>query len=67
MPGRWLRNPGSEVVLSIALRRRDPSPRFKEVAHPSARLWTHHLEVRSPVDLDPPVEAWLREAYESAG
>lgn len=67
LPGRWLKRPTSEVVLSIALPRHDPSPRFKEVVHPAARVWMHHLEVRSPEDLDVDVEAWLREAYEAAG
>jgi hypothetical protein len=67
LPGRWLRHPTSEVVLSIALQRRDPSPRFKEVAHPTGKVWMHHLEVRSVEDLDAEVESWLREAAESAG
>jgi len=66
LPGKWPRHPSSEVVLSIALRRPDPSPRFKEVAHPAERVWMHHLEVRSVEDLDGEVEVWLREAYESA-
>jgi len=67
LPGRWLRRPGSEAVLSIALRRHDPSPWFKEVAHPAERVWMHHLEVRSVEDLDNEVEAWLCEAYQAAG
>lgn len=67
LPGRWLKNPASEAVLSIALRQPDPSPRFKEVVHPAEGVWMHHLEVRLSGDLDSEVEAWLREAYESAG
>ena len=31
LPGRWLAHPGAEVVLSLALPRRDASPRWKEV------------------------------------
>lgn len=54
-------------MLSIALRGHDPSPRFKQVAHPAERVWMHHLEVQSVADLDTEVGAWLREAYESAG
>jgi len=61
LPGRLLRHPSSEVVLSIALRRPDPSPRFKEVAHPAERAWMHHLEIRLVEDLDGEVEARLRE------
>ncbi len=67
MPGSWLRSPGSEAVLSIALGRLDPSVRFKQVAHPAQRIWMHHLEVRAPEELDGQVAAWLREAYDRAG
>jgi hypothetical protein len=66
-PGRYLRDPGAEVVLSLALGRHDPSPRWKEVAHPSARHWVHHLEVHAETDLDDEVAAWLREARDRAG
>jgi hypothetical protein len=64
--GRWLRNPTGKVVLSIALPRRDLSPRFKEVAHPAKRVWMHHLEVHRVEDLDHEVQARLREAYDSS-
>jgi hypothetical protein len=67
LPGTWLARPADDVVLTIALGRHDPSPRFKEVAHPSPRHWVHHLEVRALTDLDDDVAAWLREAYERAG
>ena len=67
LPGTWLARPADDVGLTIALGRHDPSARFKEVAHPSARHWVHHLEVRVPTDLDDAVAAWLREAYERAG
>lgn len=66
MPGRWLRHPASEVVLSVALGRPDPSPRFKQVAHPAKGIWIHHLEVRHVAALDDEVERWIREAYETA-
>jgi hypothetical protein len=67
LPGRWLANPSAEVVLSIALRRRDDSARFKEVAHPARGVWMHHLEVRALADLDDEVLGWLREAAEGRG
>jgi hypothetical protein len=66
-PGRYLAHPTAEVVLSIALGRRDPSPRFKEVVHPSPRHWIHHLEVHDAAAADDEVAAWLREAWERAG
>jgi len=62
MPGQYLRHPDAEVVLSLSLGRHDDSPRWKEVAHPSARHWIHHLEVRDLADIDDEVAGWLREA-----
>lgn len=67
LPGQYLDHPGAEVVLSVALGRRDPSPRFKQVVHPSALHWMHHLEVHRPDDVDSEVRGWLREAYDRAG
>ncbi len=66
IPGRYLRKPTAEVVLSIALGRRDASPRFKEVAHPTPAEWMHHLEIHQLGDLDDEVANWLREAAERA-
>lgn len=66
-PGRYLRRPAAEVVLSIALGRRDGSARWKEVVHPSPTTWMHHLEVHDPSDIDDAVAAWLHEAADDAG
>ena len=66
-PGLYLRRPTAEVVLSIALDHELDSPRLKEVAHPSPRVWQHHLELHTPDDLDDEVAAWLVEACEAAG
>jgi hypothetical protein len=46
-PGRYLPHPGAELVLSIALPREVPSPRWKEIAHPAPRIWQHHLEIQT--------------------
>ena len=43
------------------------SERFKEVVHPAPTVWMHHLEIRSPDDVDGEVEAWLREAAGATG
>jgi hypothetical protein len=66
-PGRWLTRPAAEVVLSVSLGRPDPSPRFKEVAHPARAHWMHHLEVTDATDVDDEVAGWLREAADRAG
>jgi hypothetical protein len=65
-PGQYLARPSAEVVLSIVLDRRDDSPRWKEVVHPSPAHWMHHLEVHDPAEIDDEVTAWLREAAELA-
>jgi uncharacterized protein DUF5655 len=66
MPGQYLRKPAAEVVLSIALGRHDPSPRFKEVVHPAPATWMHHLELHDADEVDDEVVGWLREAAERA-
>ena len=66
LPGQYLARPAAECVLSIALGRHDPSPRFKEVVHPSPRHWLHHLEIHDVADIDEEVMAWLQEAADRA-
>jgi len=66
LPGRWLRRPGAEVVLSVSLPRRDDSARWKEVVNPAPGRWMHHLEIRAAADLDDEVAAWLAEAWTAA-
>jgi hypothetical protein len=66
-PDRWLEGRTAPLVLSIALRRRDRSKRWKEVVRPAPGRWMHHLELWSPREVDEPVLAWLREAWELAG
>jgi hypothetical protein len=66
-PGQYLRNPAAEVVVSIALPERDPSPRWKEVVQPSPGRWMHHLELRDLEDIDDEVAGWLERAWLAAG
>jgi hypothetical protein len=65
VPGRYVKS-DVPAVLSIALPREVVSARFKEVAHPAPRVWMHHLELRSPGQVDDEVRAWLREAFDAA-
>jgi hypothetical protein len=67
LPVAWARRPGVEVVLSISRSHVVDSTRWKQVAHPSARTWMHHLEVYGVDDLDDEVRSWLHEAYAEAG
>jgi len=67
LPGQYLAKPAADVVLSFALGRPDPSPRLKEVVHPSPGHWMHHLEVDDADDIDDEVVGWLREAAARSG
>ena len=66
LPGQYLRKPAADLVLSIGLGRRVSSSRWKEVAHPAAAHWIHHLEIRAPAEIDAEVLEWLHEAAERA-
>ena len=66
MPGKYVRKPGAEIVLSLCLGRRDDSKRFKQVAHPTPWNWIHHLEVHHIDDIDDEVARWLQEAADYA-
>lgn len=66
LPGMYLKAPGSEVVLSIALRRRIDSQRWKQVVEPHPGWWMHHLEIHDVTDVDDEVDGWLVEAATAA-
>lgn len=67
IPARYLRGKVAPLVLSVALGRRDPSPRWKQVVEPRPGRFMHHLELREAADIDDEVAAWLREAWAGAG
>jgi len=66
MPAMYLGRGDVPLVLTIGMRRRDTSPRWKQVVEPAPGRFTHHLELRSPSNVDAVVLDWLREAWESA-
>lgn len=66
VPARYLRVQVAPLVLTLALRRRDGSPRWKEVVEPTPGRFTHHLELNSINDIDAAVYGWLREAWAEA-
>jgi Domain of unknown function (DUF5655) len=65
-PRRYLGQRGAELVVSIALPRRDTSPRWKQVVQPSPPSWMHHLELADAEQIDGEAVAWLREAADWA-
>jgi hypothetical protein len=67
MPGTYLHGPRPPLVVTVALRRHDVSPRWKEIVEPYPGRFIHHLELRAAAEVDDEVRAWLREAWEIAG
>ena len=58
------RSPAAQpLVLTVALRHLDTSPRWKEVVEPAPGRFTHHLELRSPDQVDAEVRDRLAEAW----
>ncbi len=67
MPRKYLGNRGAPLVLTVALRRRDRSRRWKQVVEPAPGRFTHHLELRLVRDVEAQVVGWLAEARRDAG
>ena len=67
MPDRYLYKEAAPHVLNISLRRRDLSPRWKQVVEPQPRRFMHRLEMFSVDDLEEAITPLLAEACESAG
>ncbi len=53
-----------KLVLGFVLAGPLESPRVTRTERVSSRTWAHHVDVRSPGDLDDEVSRWLRDAYE---
>ena len=51
------------LMLTVCLRRRDKSPRWRAVNEPYPGRYVHHLELKSIADLDDQVRAWLSESW----
>lgn len=66
-PDRYLRGKHlAPLVLSISVRDRIESPRWKEVAEPVPGRFMHHLELNSADDIDFEVVKWLEQARSEA-
>ncbi len=62
-PGQYLTGrPTAPLVLTLALRRHDESPRWKQIVEPAPGRFMHHLELYAVADVDAEVRGWLREA-----
>lgn len=66
IPSMALRRGPPDVYLAFDLPRRVASPRIKESIEVRPGLWTHHMLLRKPGDVDAEARAWLREARDAA-
>lgn len=63
---RYLHGQHAPLVLSLALRRRDSSQRWKQVVEVRPGRFMHHLEIWSASEIDVDVLRWLAEAAAEA-
>jgi len=63
MPATYLGERGVPLVLTVGLRRKDRSRRWKQIVEPAPGRFTHHLELHDPAEVDGQVRAWLAEAW----
>jgi len=66
MPGAYLRGKQAPLVLTLALRHRSPSPRWKQIVEPAPGRFTHHMALYSSAEIDDEMRAWLQEAWADA-
>jgi hypothetical protein len=61
----WLYSKGKNppLMLTVCLRRRDNSPRWRAVDEPYPGRFVHHIELKTSADLDDQIRAWLSEAW----
>jgi len=62
IPDQYLGSGHAPLVLTLGFTHRDPSPRWKQIVEPAPGRFTHHLELRSPDEVDDEVRAWIGQA-----
>jgi hypothetical protein len=67
IPGKYLRGKTAPLVLSVALKRKDGSRRWKQIVEPKTGIFMHHLELFSSEDINDEVRAWLQESWDTIG
>lgn len=66
MPIRHQPGKGSPLILSVSLRHRDASSRWKKIVQLPTNWFTHYMELYSPNEVDDQVCNWLQEAWRLA-
>lgn len=65
-PGQYLEGERPPLVLTIFLRRRDTSSRWKQVVEPHPGRFTHHIELGAATEVDDEIRGWIVEAWGEA-
>jgi hypothetical protein len=66
VPAQYLQGDHAPLVLSVYLRRRDGSKRWKQVVEPAKGRFTHHIELHQVSDVDDFIVRRLAEAWAGA-
>ncbi len=66
IPAMYLAGTRPPLVLSLALLRKDPSPRWKQVVEPTGGRFMHHMELYTVAAVDEEVFHWITEAWQAA-
>src|SRR5690606_35879627 len=67
VPGQYIKDgTTAPLVLTITFRKRDASPRWKEITKIGSGRFTHHLELYRPEEVDEQVHRWLATAWKEA-
>ncbi len=66
IPAMYLGGARPPLVVSVALLRRDPSPRWKQVVEPDRGRFMHHMELHSVAAVDEELIRWIAEAWHAA-
>jgi hypothetical protein len=66
LPHKLQQGKGAPLILSVSLRQRDPSSRWKKIQQLPTNWFTHYMEIHSLKDIDEQVCTWLQEAWRLA-
>lgn len=66
MPGQYLEGRDTPLVLTVYLKRRDHSSRWKEIVESARGHFTHHAELRTADEVDDFIRQRLAEAWAEA-
>lgn len=66
IPSQYLKRELAPLVLTVYLKRRDNSERWKQIVEPTKGRFTHHVELSEPNDVDEFIRRRLADAWADA-